>query len=274
MTLLSTETRPAEYSVIQLVLPGRRPVNFGVLFYDPATGELHYRFRDDLEDLADPEDAEVLSLLSEDLSVRLREMGGRQVLEWLEDSLSNVLRIADRRPVAVRDFRFALERLYRDQVLGLAREPAKVLPFVTHLPVYSLRAAAGKFGEDMDAEAEDWVAAPAGLRPAPDMFVVHVAGHSMEPEIPDGSLAVFRYQPAGSRQGKRVLVWRRGASQTGGEFTVKVYESAKRITEEGWEHTRIRLKPLNPEFEVLELDDTTEYRILGEFVCVLAYEDV
>jgi SOS-response transcriptional repressor LexA len=274
MTLLSTETRRAEYSVIQLVLPERRPVNFGVLLYDPASGELHYRFRDDLADLADPEDAEVLSLLSEDLSVRLREMGGRQVLEWLEDSLSNVLRIADRRPVAVRDFRFALERLYKDQVLGLAREPAQVLPFTTHLPVYSLRAAAGKFGEDMDAEAEDWVAAPAGLRPAPDMFVVHVAGHSMEPEIPDGSLAVFRYQPAGSRQGKRVLVWRRAASQTGGEFTVKVYESAKRTTEEGWEHTSIRLKPLNPEFEVLELDDTTEYRILGEFVCVLAYEDV
>jgi SOS-response transcriptional repressor LexA len=274
MTLLSTETRRAEYSVIQLVLPERRPVNFGVLLYDPATGELHYRFRDDLEDLAGPEDAEVLSLLSEDLSVRLREMGGRQVLEWLEDSLSNVLRIADRRPVAVRDFRFALERLYRDQVLGLAREPAEVLPFVTHLPVYSLRAAAGKFGEDMDAEAEDWVAAPAGLRPAPDMFVVHVAGHSMEPEIPDCSLAGFRYQPAGSRQGKRVLVWRRAASQAGGEFTVKVYESAKRTTEEGWEHTRIRLKPLNPEFEVLELDDTTEYRILGELVCVLAYEDV
>ena len=274
MTLLSTETRRAEYSVIQLVLPGRRPVSFGVLLHDPATGELHYRFRDDLEDLADPEDAEVLSLLAEDLSVRLRELGGRQVLEWLEDSLSNVLRIADRRPVAVRDFRFALERLYRDQVLGLAREPAQVLPFVTHLPVFSLRAAAGKFGEDMDAEAEDWVAAPAGLRPAPDMFVVHVAGHSMEPEIPDGSLAVFRYQPAGSRQGKRVLVWRRGASQAGGEFTVKVYDSAKRITEEGWEHTAIRLKPLNPEFEVLELDDTTEYRILGEFVCVLAYEEV
>ncbi|MGA2329929.1 MAG: S24 family peptidase [Bryobacteraceae bacterium] len=274
MTLLSMETRPAEYSLIDLALPGRRPVSFGVLLYDPASDELYHRFREDLEDLADPEDAEVLLLLSGDLTARTRELGGRQVLEWLEDHLSNVLRIADRRPTAVRDFHFALERLYRDRVLGLDREPARVLPFVTHLPVYSLRAAAGKFGEDMDAEAEDWVAAPEGMRLAPDMFVVHVAGRSMEPEIPDGSLAVFRYQPVGSRQGKRVLVWRRGASQAGGEFTVKVYESEKRITEEGWEHTQIRLKPLNPEFEALELDDATEYRILGELVCVLAYEDV
>jgi SOS-response transcriptional repressor LexA len=158
-------------------------------------------------------------------------------------------------------------------VLGLAREPAKVLPFATHLPVYSLRAAAGKFGQDMEAEAEEWVAAPAGLRLTPDMFVVHVTGHSMEPAIPDGSRAVFRYQPVGSRQGKRVLVWRRGASEGGGEFTVKVYESRKRITEEGWEHTQILLKPLNPEYDVLELDESGQYQILGELVSVLADEE-
>jgi SOS-response transcriptional repressor LexA len=273
MPLLATETHPAQYSVVELALPGRRPIPFGILLYDPAGDRLYHRFRDEMGDLADPEDAEVLALVSEDLTARIREQGGRQVLEWLEESLSNVLRISDRRPAAVRDFPFALERLYRDRVLGLAREPAKVLPFVTHLPVYSLRAAAGKFGQDMEAEAEDWVAAPAGLRLAPDMFVVHVTGHSMEPAISDGSRAVFRYHPVGSRQGKRVLVWRRGASEGGGEFTVKVYESRKRITEEGWEHTQILLKPLNPEYEVLELDDSAQYQILGELVCVLADEE-
>lgn len=274
MTLLSTDARKAEYSLIQLALPGQPAVNFGVLLYDAATDGLYLRFRDDVGALAGPEDAEVLSLLSEHLAARVRETGGRQVLESLEDGLSNVLRIGERRPAAVRDFRFALQRLYEDQVLGVVREPAQVLPFVTHLPVYSLRAAAGRFGEDMDTEAEDWVAAPSGLHLTPDMFVVHVAGRSMEPEIPDGSRVVFRYNPAGSRQGKRVLVWRRGASEGGGEFTVKVYESEKRTTEDGWQHTRIRLKPLNPEFEVLELDDGTEYKILGEFVCVLADEEL
>ena len=274
MTLLSMDAHAAEYSVVELALPGRPPVHFGVLLFDPATGELHHRFRDDLDGLADPEDIEVLALVSEDLSARVRELGGRQALEWLEDGLSNVLRIGQRRPAPVRNFQFALERLFETQVLGRVREPAKVLPFVTHLPVYSLRAAAGKFGEDMETEAEDWVPGPSGLSLSPDMFTVYVVGHSMEPEIPDGSLVVFRYNPVGSRQGKRVLVWRRGASQAGGEFTVKVYESDKRITETGWEHTRIRLKPLNPEYEVLELDESSEYRILGEFVCVLAYEDM
>jgi SOS-response transcriptional repressor LexA len=268
------DAHKAEYSVLELALPGRAPVKFGVLLLDPATDALYLRLREDLNELAGPEDAEVLQALSEDVAARARELGGRRVLETLEDSLSNALRIGERRATAVREFRFALDRLYETEVLGRVRERGKVVPFITHLPVYSLRAAAGKFGEDMEVEAEDWVAAPEGLRLSPDMFTVHVTGHSMEPDIPDGSLVVFRYSPAGSRQGRRVLVWRSAASGAGGEFTVKVYESEKRVSEGGWEHTRIRLKPLNPDYEVLELDDTTEYRILGEFVCVLAYEDL
>ena len=268
MTELDTHSRPAEYSIVELALPGRPPAPFGVLLLDSATGALHLRCRKDLGGLADPEDAGVLALIEEDLAARARESGGRALLESLEDSLSNTLRLGDRQAVAVRDVRFTLNRLFETHVLG-EREQRQILPFVTHLPVYSLRAAAGRFGQDMEVEAESWAAAPPGLRLSEDMFAVHVTGRSMLPLIPDGALAVFRYQPAGSRQGKRVLVWRRGASQAGGEFTVKVYESEKSVTEEGWQHTRIRLKPLNPEFEVLELEDETEYRILGEFLCLL-----
>ena len=33
----------------------------------------------------------------------------------------------------------------------------EVIPFVTHVPLYSLRAAATKFGEDMEVEQEGWV---------------------------------------------------------------------------------------------------------------------
>ncbi len=38
------------------------------------------------------------------------------------------------------------------------------------------------------------------------MFVAEIAGHSMQPTIPDGSLCVFRYGVAGSREGRLVLV--------------------------------------------------------------------
>jgi len=262
-------TRNAEYLVVELALPGRPPVNLGVLLFDPSTDRLESRLRPDPDALADPEDAEVIRELAEDFAMKIRELGGRRFLEHLEDSLSNVLRISARRPVEMRNFDWTLRRLYDEHVRGVVREPAKVIPLVTHLPLYSLRAAASRFGQDMEVEPEDWVEAPANLRLSHDMYVVHVTGRSMEPRIPDGSLAVFRYQPAGSRQGKSVLVWRRGASESGGEFTIKVYTSQKEVTEDGWRHTGIGLHPANPEFEPLEVDQSAEYKVLGEFVRVL-----
>ena len=200
---------------------------------------------------------------------KARELGGQALMALLEDSLSNTIRITDRRGVLVRDFETAAARLFAEHVEGAV--PARRRG---EIPLYSLRAAAGRFGEDMEVETEDQVAAPPGVRPGPDIYAVHIVGHSMEPDIPDGTVAVFRYSPAGSRQGKRVLVWRHGASAGGGEFTIKVYESAKIVSEEGWQHTRIRLKPLNPEYPVLELEDESEYRVLGELAGLLAIDEL
>jgi SOS-response transcriptional repressor LexA len=274
MPVISLETRKAEYVVLKLALPGRAEANAAVLLLDTETDRLACRFREDLESLADPEDAGVVAALPEDFARKAEEIGGRRFLEQLEDTLSNALRLTERQRVAVRDTHAALERLFLEEVLGITREPREVVPFRTHLPVYSLRAAAGRFGEDMEVEEEGWTAAPAGLRLTSDMYVAHVRGHSMEPEIPDGSRVVFRYAPAGSRQGKRVLVWQRAASGGGGEFTLKVYESRKQLTPEGWRHERILLKPLNPEYEILELAaEDDKYRILGEYVCTLAIDD-
>ncbi|MGD0199337.1 MAG: S24 family peptidase [Bryobacteraceae bacterium] len=262
--------RRGEYAVLGVCLPGQAEAGYGVLLRDPASDSVYQRCR---RVVPGCEDQELFELLPEDLEAKAREMGGERLLALLEDALSNTLRIADRRLVLVRDFEAALARLYERYVEPVRREPVRVVPFVTHLPLYSLRAAAGRFGEDMEVEPEDWVAAPAGVRPARDLYAVHVAGRSMEPEIPDGAVAVFRSAPAGSRQGKRVLVWRRGASEAGGEFTLKVYESEKRSIEEGWEHARIRLKPLNPDYPVLELDEESDHRVLGELVGVLAIDE-
>jgi SOS-response transcriptional repressor LexA len=265
-------TSRAEYSILELCLPGRPAEKFGVLLLDPATDSLYQKLRE--ENGADPDDAEVLAALANDIQAKAREMGAAELLALFEDSLSNTLRMSDRRATIVRSFPAALDRLYALHVLGTPRETGQVVPFATHAPLYSLRAAAGRFGEDMEVEAEDWVRLPAGVQPSRDLYAAHVTGHSMEPEIPDGSVALFRYQPAGSRQGKRVLVWRRAASAEGGEFTIKVYESQKRATEDGWQHTRIRLKPLNPDYPVLELDDDSEYRVLGELVDLLGIDEL
>ncbi len=260
-------TRLGEYSVLEIALPGRPAEAAGVLLYDPEGRQISVRLRRDWDRIAAPEDAELLKLLEDDLRVKSREQTPEEFLGWLEETLSNTLRISERRPILLGNPETTLQWLYNKHV------SATVQPFRTHLPVYSCRAAAGRFGDLMEVEAEGWIEAPPGLRLEQNMFVARVVGRSMEPEIPDGSLCVFRAGVAGSRQGRKLLIEDLGESEEGGQrYTVKIYRSVKRVREDGtWEHERIRLEPLNPEFEAFELvPEEQRFRVIGEFVCVLS----
>lgn len=140
-----------------------------------------------------------------------------------------------------------------------------------YIPLYTLRAAAGKFGEGQEVEPEGWIETPEGVRATPDHFAARIEGHSMEPDIPDGSLGIFRANPQGTRQGKIVLAQWRGPAdpETGGAFTVKVYESGKTYGPDGdWKHEWIKLKPLNPDYPVLDfnLSDGEFLKIAAELV--------
>jgi SOS-response transcriptional repressor LexA len=256
-------THPARYSLLTVHLPGVDDSVAGVLLADPATDQLHVRLRRDWDVLA-PQDSDVLSALEYDLAAKARESGAAAVLAYLEATLSNVLRIGERHEVMVGDFERALDRLYREHVTSKVRE------FVTHLPSYSLAVAAGPFLENSAVEAEGWEEAPASLRLTREMFVARIQGRSMEPLIPDGSLCVFRRGVTGSRQGRLVLVEALGQGAND-RYTVKRYRSEKGQSPDGtWSHERIRLEPLNPEFEAWDLDpEEDHYRILAEFVQVL-----
>lgn len=257
-------SREGVYVVVEAVLPHQSPRNIGVLLADTGTGKPWFRLRPDF-DFAEPEDAEVLELLEEEMRARAAEMGALRYLDWLEDTLSNVVRVSDRQTVAVDSFTRVLDRLYSEHV-----EPVKVQQFVTHLPLYSLRAAAGKLGEDMESVEEDWVPAPEGLRLGPDMFVAHVVGRSMEPRIPDGSLNLFRFHPVGSRQGKILLIEQYGVLEDTARYTVKRYTSRKVYSEDGdqWHHERIRLEPLNPEFEAWDVEPQN-FAVVAEWLRVI-----
>ena len=146
--------------------------------------------------------------------------------------------------------------------------------FKTHLPLYSLRAAAGKFGNGEEVEPEGWVEAPGTGKLDEKMFVARVVGRSMEPKIPDGSLGVFRAAPEGTRQGKIVLAQYRGPAdpETGGAFTVKVYESEKSYGPDGsWTHEKVTLKPVNPEFPPLFFtqEDGEFLKVIAEYLGIL-----
>lgn len=142
--------------------------------------------------------------------------------------------------------------------------------FTSHLPVYSLEAAAGYFGIGHDVDIEGWI--PVDRRVDDSMFVTRVVGRSMEPEIPDGALCVFRRIRPGSRQGKRVLAQHHDIAdpETGGSFTVKVYEAAK-ANVDGELQGSVILRPLNPEFEPIVLShvDAEDVLVVAELVEVL-----
>jgi SOS-response transcriptional repressor LexA len=256
-----------EYVLLELALPGQPVHDVGVLLLDadPDSERHALRLRIHWDDLAGPEDAAYLAALEGDLQDKIAELGARRLLESWEDSLSHVLRVSEREAVAVDSFTRVADRIFERHV-----EKLTVAEFRTHLPLYTLRAAAGKFGadEEVGAKEEDWVRAPEGLRLTEGMFVAHVEGRSMEPRIPDGSLNIFRGPVVGSRQGKIVLVELAGVHE---RFTVKRYTSKHKKPSGGegeWEHESIRLEPLNPEYEALDLAPD-RLRVIAEWIQTL-----
>jgi phage repressor protein C with HTH and peptisase S24 domain len=259
------EARTAEFVLLEAHLPGLEPIPAGILLFDPSASLLDCRFRRDWETIAPEADAELLSLLEEDLQRKARELGSGALLDYLESNLSNTLRVTPREAVLLDRFDRTLERLYRKHI------PAEVLPFRTHLPIYSCRAAAGRFGEHGMVEPEGWEEIR-DTRLTEDMFLAHVVGHSMEPKIPSGSLCLFRFGVTGSRQGRLVLVEDFHESDLGGRYTVKRYTSRKVRNEDGWQHAEIVLEPLNPAYNPVPLEEGT-CRILAEFLRVVRPEE-
>jgi len=151
--------------------------------------------------------------------------------------------------------------------------------YITHLPVYPLRAACGYFdanGSLPEEEAEGWIDVSAQMNKLDKgMFIVHAEGQSMEPKIHDGDLCVFNSSAAGSRQGTIVLVKARDISDpSASSFTIKKYSSNKVSDEDnGWRHTHITLSPLNPNYRSIEISaegvEDGEFKIYGEFVKVI-----
>lgn len=146
------------------------------------------------------------------------------------------------------------------------------------MPLVPLKAAAGAFGDPQQVEDDDfeWVSVDSRHRLRRGMFVAQVVGKSMEPAIPDGSYCLFAAPIEGTRQGKTVLVQLRDAAdpETGQRYTVKRYESEKEKHGDSWRHTRITLKPLNPDFQPIVLTgaDEQQLQVVAELIEVLTNE--
>ena len=154
-------------------------------------------------------------------------------------------------------------------------DPLEARPFVNCVPVFDLPIAAGEFGPDLLAGTPDWVELPDGFTPKEGFFVVRVCGESMNRRIPNGSWCLFKANPAGTRQGKVVIVSHQSIQdpENGGSYTVKIYDSVKQLTDDSWNHQQINLHPDSnmPGFRTIniELDDSSEFKVIGEFVANL-----
>ncbi len=190
-------------------------------------------------------------------------MGGQPLIESLENGLSHFLRISDRTPIAFAGGpQAAVDRLFDEHVDATPRK------FITHLPLYSLRAAATKFGDFMDAAEDGWVRVPEKLHLDNGMFVARVVGRSMEPRIQDGDFCVFRAPVVGSRRGRLLLIEMLDVDDASRRYTVKKYARAGELVEGGEREGSIRLEPLNKEFEAFDLT-SDQYRVVAEFVQAL-----
>jgi type III restriction enzyme len=162
--------------------------------------------------------------------------------------------------------------------------PASEVPtekrYTQFIPLYSVRAACGSF-EDTNTipeeEAEGWVdVSEAGIKANKNMFLVHAVGESMKPRINDGDLCVFELYSAdasGSREGEIVLTaCINNDDDYGCSFTIKKYHSEKLQNEDGsWQHTKVELQSLNPEFSTIEVspEDASSLRTIGILRAVL-----
>ena len=182
------------------------------------------------------------------------------VTSWMAEEAYRRLRVSEGSAMSAPRSRLRL-------VEGAAKDR-----YVKCVPFLPLKAAAGAFGDPQHVADDDfeWVEVDSERRLRPGMFVAQVVGRSMEPGIEDGSYCLFAAPVTGSRQGRTVLVQLRDATdpETGHRYTVKRYESEKVRVGDSWRHTKITLKPTNPAYAPIVLEDVKKeaVQVIAELV--------
>jgi len=144
------------------------------------------------------------------------------------------------------------------------------------VPIFDIKIAAGDFSKEQWLQDCQYAELPDHFTAKPGFFVAQVVGESMNRRIPNGSWCLFREASGGSRNGKVVIVRSRDIqdSDTGGQYTVKIYRSEKTVSEDSWSHQTIRLEPDSLDFNfkplILESDTINELSVLGEFIGIIS----
>jgi PAS domain S-box-containing protein len=110
-------TNTAEWMIALLCLPGQKPQPAGILVLDGGCDQLAIKLNTNIE----IEDELVLAFWNElalDLTQQAQEQGGSQVVAWLEETASNIMRLSPRSEVDLETSSVTemLEHLYHDLI--------------------------------------------------------------------------------------------------------------------------------------------------------------
>jgi DUF2075 family protein/SOS-response transcriptional repressor LexA len=143
------------------------------------------------------------------------------------------------------------------------------------VPIFDVKVAAGDFSEEQWLQDCQYAELPDHFTAKTGFFIAQVVGESMNRRIPNGSWCLFREPSDGSRNGKVVIVQSRDIQdlETGGQYTVKIYQSDKAVREDSWSHCSIQLHPdsMDHNFKPITLNPDTlnGLHVVGEFVGII-----
>jgi hypothetical protein len=149
---------------------------------------------------------------------------------------------------------------------------------INPIPLYNFYAAAGTFSEIQSEKDFVLIEGPQNSKSNANYFACKIVGESMNRVIPNGSICLFKLYTGGSRNGKIVLVENIDIQDHdfNSAFTIKTYSSEKIVSEEGWEHTSIVLRPNSFEESskniIINEDNSAAMRVIGEFISIIQYD--
>ena len=82
--------------LLELHFPGSPPTLAGILLFDPASERIAIRLTRCWRGVTDPDEMSVFEGTEETFRQYCLNMGPRQFVEWIEGTLSNVLRVSSR----------------------------------------------------------------------------------------------------------------------------------------------------------------------------------
>ena len=114
----------------------------------------------------------------------------------------------------------------------------------TYIPLYTIKAACGKFLYNEDVEILGYVDTEEYALPSKgNYFIVQAKGHSMEPRIQDGDYCLFEYGTSFYEDDIILAEIPDRDSEYGGSFTIKKYTRKKNLIGGEWVHSSITLVP-------------------------------